>query len=58
MTIVAMDGNTAECVWSVKGDCKSKSLPIIALTWATSGMKPVYLTIVESKAEAGPKSKE
>jgi hypothetical protein len=35
MTIISIDENSVTCVWSVKGDAKSKSYPVEALKKAS-----------------------
>ena len=40
MTVIYIDENSVTCVWSVKGDSKSKSYPAEALKKAT---KPLTL---------------
>jgi uncharacterized protein YodC (DUF2158 family) len=55
MTVISIDENSVTCVWSVKGDAKSKSYPAEALKKAAppppGGLRELILASM--KLEAG-----
>jgi uncharacterized protein YodC (DUF2158 family) len=52
MTIISLAENSATCVWSVRGDAKSKSYPVEALKHATTPLS------LEELVEASMKLRE